>query len=138
MPKVKLTVNNRMRGSLGRINLDRKGKKVGKKLKVEINVKAHKGDKKELASSIKHELTHAKYPKMSEKEVYKRTRKTKITPQEQTNLLSKLRMAKINNKIGAIKRKLKIGRKDRVEPGTFISKINESKANFKKGVYGLI
>ncbi len=138
--KRKIVINNKMKGAMGRINLNRKGKVVGKKLVIEINKKAHvkngKLDKAELASSLKHELTHAKYPKMTEKEVYKRTAKTKIDPQEQAKLLAKLRMTKINRKLGAFKRKLKMDR-ETVEPGSIINK-SKSVSNFKQGVYGLI
>ncbi len=127
--KPTITVNNKMKGAMGSINLNRQGKYVGKP-KIEINLKAHKKngklDKSELASSIKHELTHAKHPKMPEKEVYKRTAKTKISPQEQTQLLSKLRGKTLNYRVGAAKRKLGMGKK-KVEPGALITNMNAQK-----------
>ncbi len=85
----KLAVNNKMKGALGKAEF-KKNTPTGK---IEINVKAHKGDKAELASTIKHEILHVKHPKMTEKEVYKRSAKTKIPPQEQTRLLRKLGVA---------------------------------------------
>lgn len=92
---------------------------------IEINVKAHRGDKRELASTIKHELMHVKHPKMTEKEIYKRTAKTKIDPREQAQLLSKLRDKKINYRAGAAKRTLKYKTRGSFEPGSLISKANE-------------
>ena len=65
---------------------------------------------------------------MTEKEVYKRSAKTKIPFAEQQKLLAKLRNKKSNYKVGAIKRKFKMGRVDS-KPGDFISKMNESKIN---------
>lgn len=124
--KSKLSVNNKLKGALGQMDPNTN--------RIEINVKKHKGDKKELASTIKHEMLHVKHPKMTEKEVYKKSRKTKISPQEQTKLIAKLRNKKINYKVGAIKRKLKFKRDERSEPGSLISK---SQA-FKKGVRALI
>ena len=91
--KYKISINNKLKDCLGQINLNRKGKVEGKKkkLKIEINVKAHKGDKKELASTIKHELMHAKYPKMTEKNVYKKSQKSKLKPKEISRLLKKIK-----------------------------------------------
>lgn len=114
--KAKISVNNKMKRGLGRMD--------PKTNKVEINVKAHKGDKKELASTVKHELLHVKHPKMTEKEVYKKSRKTKILPQEQSQLLAKLRGKKIHYKQGALKRKFKM---KTATPGDFISRMNDSK-----------
>lgn len=99
----KLKVNSRMK-ALGRFH-----PATGK---VEINVKAHKGDKKELASTIKHELLHKKYPKMTEKEVYKRSRKTKIAPSEQELLLRRL--------------------KGSFEPGSMIAEMNRRNSEARK------
>lgn len=118
LPKrVKLKVNNKMKKGLGRMDT-----RTGQ---IEINVKAHRGDKRELASTIKHELMHVKHPKMTEKEIYKRTAKTKIDPREQAQLLSKLRDKKINYRAGAAKRTLKYKTRGSFEPGSLISKANE-------------
>lgn len=120
--KYKLVVNNKMKGALGAAQYKDK-KPTGK---IEINVKNHKGDKAELASTIKHEMMHVKHPKMTEKEVYKRTTKTNISPEEQRKLLAKLHMKSTNYKGGAIKRKFKMG-KGTNAPGELISKMNEQK-----------
>ncbi len=125
--KVKVVVNNKMKGDFGATSFDKKNKPV----KVEINVKKHikkgKIDKAELASTIKHELLHVKHPKMTEKEVYKRSAKTKLSPQEQSQMLVKLRHAKINKSIGHLKRKFKVGKDEPVKAGTFITKLNAQK-----------
>lgn len=104
--KPKFKVNNKMK-SLGRMNT--------KTNVIEINKKKHKGDKKELADTIKHELTHVKHPKMKEKQVYKST--DNMTSSERSRMLSKLKG--IHYKQGALKRKYKIGRKG-TQPGDFI------------------
>jgi hypothetical protein len=61
---------------------DEKGKPIfgetdTKKRTIKINVKHNKQSKKrgELADTISHELLHAKTPRLSEKQVYKRTAK---------------------------------------------------------------
>ena len=118
--KAKIVVNNKLKGALGSAEFHDNGKPTGK---IHINVKAHKGDKAELASTIKHELTHVKHPKMTEKEVYKRTAKTKIPPKEQKKLLSKLSYAS-PQKVESMKRKYKMEGK----PGDLISKVNESRS----------
>lgn len=109
--------------------------------KVEINVRAHrrkgKVDKAELASTIKHELMHVKHPKMTEKQVYKRTAKTKIPYAEQQKLLSKLRNKKINYKLGATKRKLGIKRGEKTEPGALISK-SKTLSKKRMAIMGLV
>lgn len=133
--KMKIVVNNKMKGGLGASEFKKGNKPTGK---IEINVKKHKGDKAELASTIKHELMHVKHPNMTEKEVYKRTAKTKIAPEEQSKLIAKLKTKRLNYKTGALKRKYKISSSDKIEPGEFIRRANEAKANFKRGVYGLI
>lgn len=117
--KYKIGVNNKMKGALGRMDPNTN--------RIEINVRKHKGDKAELASTIKHEIMHVKHPKMTEKEVYKRTAKTKIPEGEQKQLLSKLRNKKLNYKTGVLRRKFKMKSSEPVSPGTFISKMNEDK-----------
>lgn len=86
MKKYKISIDNKLKGSLGEMN--------PKTNNIKINVQAHKKDgkldKAELASTIKHELMHVNKPKATEKEVYKATRKTKISPSEQSKLLAKL------------------------------------------------
>ncbi len=121
--KPKIQVNNKLKGALGASEF--KGKKPTGK--IEINVKKHKGDKKELASTVKHELMHVKHPKMTEKEVYKRTRKTKIGPKEQSQLLAKIRHKKLDHAMNGFKKKLKMDPQESLKPGSLISKYNESK-----------
>lgn len=129
--KAKILINNKLRGALGRIHVNTN--------KIEINVKKHKGDKAELASTIKHEMMHVKHPKMTEKQVYKKTAKTKISPQEQALLIAKLRTKKIHYKEGALKRKFKIARGEKTEPGTFIRKANDAKLSREQlAIRGLI
>ena len=122
--KVKIIINNRLKGSLGASEFVGKGRPTDMKAtgRIHINIKAHKGDKANLASTIKHELMHVKHPKMTEKEVYKRTAKTKISEKEQSKLLQHLRNKKLNYKTGALKRKFKMNKNEKVEPGTFINK----------------
>lgn len=124
--KVKIVINNKMRDTFGRT--------YDGSNKIEINLKHHKGDKAELASTIKHELLHVNHPKMTEKAIYKKSAKTKIPSEEQSKLLAKLRGKKMNYKKGALKRKFKMKRDEKVEPGTFISKAN----SFKAGIAALI
>lgn len=112
--KPKIVVNNKMK-AYGQTDV-----KTGV---VEINKKKHKGDKKQLADTIKHELYHVKHPKATEKQTYKNTGKLENMSQaEQTKLIAKLRMKKINYKGGAMKRKLKL--KGDLKPGDMISKMN--------------
>jgi len=122
MVKPKLSINNKLKGALG--SSEYKGKKPTGR--IQINVKKHKGDLRELASTIKHEIMHVKKPKATEKEVYKATAKMKINPAEQSKLLSKLRHKTLNYKAGAIKRKFKMG-KNKVGTGGLIEKANEIK-----------
>ena len=98
-------VKKKLKGALGKTDFDSKNRPT----KITIDVKKHKGDKAELASTIKHELMHVKYPKMTEKEVYKKTAKTKIPQSEQSKLLAKLKI------------------KSNFKPGEAISKMNEMK-----------
>lgn len=121
--KFKIKVNNKLKGALGSSDFKKGNIPTGK---IQINVKAHKGDKAELASTIKHEMMHVKKPKATEKQVYKATAKTKISEAEQNKLIAKLRMGKINQKAGAIKRKFKMGNAP-TKPGDMISKMNEQK-----------
>jgi len=123
--KIKMKVNNKMRGALGRMD--------PKTNKIEINVKAHGKDKANLASTIKHELLHVKHPKMTEREVYKKSAKTKIDPYEQSKLLSKLRNKSIENKVTEFKKGFKM--KGEVQAGDLITKMNEEK---RLGVMGLV
>lgn len=104
--KPKFRINNKMK-ALGRMDT--------KTNVIEINKKKHKGDKKELADTIKHELTHVKHPKMKEKQVYKST--DKMTSGERQRMLSKLKG--LHYKQGSLKRKYKMGR-TATQPGDFI------------------
>lgn len=126
--KIKIIINNKLKGALGASDFKGKGRPTQLKPtgKIHINVKAHKGNRAELASTIKHEILHVKHPKMTEKQVYKKTSKSKISHAEQSRLISKLRMSKINKKAGSLKRKFKMG-KVSTNPGDFISKMNETK-----------
>lgn len=95
MPKFKMKTNNGLGKVLGQVEVtDKKSKKYKV---IEINVKTHKGDKAELASTIKHEMMHVAHPKMHEKTVYKKTAKTKILPSEQKRLLAQFHKTKGKN-----------------------------------------
>lgn len=122
---MKIKVNNKLKGALGSADFKKGNIPTGK---IQINVKRHKGDKAELASTIKHEMYHVKHPKATEKETYKATAKTKISPAEQTQLLAKLRMKSLNYKGGAIKRKFKMGNAP-TKPGDMIARMNEQKSS---------
>lgn len=126
MKKYKIIVKNGMRDKHGLIlgNTDPKTKRIA----INVKAKPHK-DKRELASTIKHELMHVTHPKLTEKEVYKRTRKTKISPAEQSALLKKLHRKDLNSKVGALKRRFKMKREEEVVPGTFINKAKEESRN---------
>ena len=90
-----------------------------------INVKKHKGDKAQIADTIKHERYHHEHPQASEKATMKNTGKLEnMSSAEQNKLIAKLRMKKINYKQGVTKRKLKM--KGETKPGDLISKVNES------------
>lgn len=117
--KYKIVVNNKLKGSYGAMN--------PKTNKIEINLKAHKGDARELASTVKHELLHVNHPKMTEKQVYKKSAKTKLSYAEEQKMLAKLRNRKLNYKTGAIKRKLSITKGESVKPGDLIAKMNAQK-----------
>ncbi len=114
--KAKFVINNRMKAY---------GQTDTKTNVVEINKKKHKGDKRQLADTIKHELLHVKHPKMKEKTVYQKT-KSELSQPEQDKLIAKLRMKKLNYKVGATKRKLKAGRVE-FKPGELITKMNAQK-----------
>lgn len=118
--RYKIVINNKLRGDYGAMN--------PRTNKIEVNVKAHKGDMAELASTVKHEMLHVKSPQMTEKAVYKASAKTKIPLMEQHKLIAKLRHKKLHYKQGAIKRRFKIKQGEKVEPGSFISKMNSQKA----------
>ena len=130
--KAKIRIKNGLRDRIG-VKLGDSDTRTGI---IRINKKAHKKDKRELASTIKHELLHVKHPKMTEKNVYKKSAKTKISVGEQHKLLAKLKTKARNYKIGAAKRKFKLGRAD-FQPGTLINKINTQKAE-KAAIMGAI
>ncbi len=94
MPKVKIkiSIKNGLRDKAGAIMGDTDKEK--KRVRINLSHKAHKKDPSELASTIKHEMFHAKYPNMTEKEVYKKTCKTKIPEPEQKKLISMLKKKK--------------------------------------------
>lgn len=122
--KAKIVVNNKLKRSFGAMN--------PKTNKIEINLKAHKGDKKELASTIKHEILHVKHPKMTEKEVYKRSAKTKISEVEQNRLLSQLKTKTRHYREGAAKKKYKLSRD--FKPGELFNKAKENQSEYAKGL----
>lgn len=121
--KAKISVDNKLKGSYGETTIQK-----GKRPIVKINVKKHKGNKAELADTIKHEMYHAKHPKATEKTTYKAMPKV-ISPAEQNRLIAKLRSKKTNYKVGAAKRKLGISRRQKTEPGSLIRAMNERKQN---------
>jgi len=110
--KKRIVVDNHLKGSFGETEIT-----TGKPTVIKINVKKHKGDRAELADTIKHELMHAKHPKMHEKTVYKKMR-VPMSQTEQDAMVAKLRHKTLNMKVGAIKRKLKIHHK--TQPGELI------------------
>lgn len=97
---------------------------------IEVNKKAHKGDMKELASTVLHETLHVKHPKMTEKEVYKASAKTKIDPDERRALLARLRGARITKTANALRKKYKV---EGSEPGAIYQKANAQKPIREKG-----
>ncbi len=128
--KVPIVVNNKLKGDFGATSY--KGKGFNHPTKIEVNLKAHGKDRAELASTIKHELMHVKHPKMTEKQVYKMTAKTKIPEQEQSKLIAKLRHKGLNYKMGAAKRKFKLGKVE-MKPGELITNYNSQKVARTKG-----
>ena len=90
MVKIRIKINNKMKW-LGTAEKDKSSKKFGL---IEINKKKHKGDKAELASTIKHEIMHIKHPNMTEAEIYKKTRKTKLADGEIKKLLKVIKNKK--------------------------------------------
>lgn len=117
--------------------------------RIEINVKKHKGDKAELADTIKHEILHRKHPKSSEKSIQKKTQvdMSKMSYSEKEALTKKLRHKTLNYKGGVLKRKFKMSA-GKVAPGAYIQAMNSAKvqrktnqaktSNFKLGVEALI
>ena len=114
--RAKIGVNNKLKGSYGETTIQK-----GKPTRISINVKKHKGDKRQLADTIKHELMHAKHPKMHEKTVYKKM-EPEMSKAEQDKMLAKLRNKKMNYKQGAVKRKLKIKKGEKVKTGELITR----------------
>lgn len=108
--------------------------------KIEINVKKHRGDRLELADTVKHEMNHAKYPNAKEKTIKKKTKidMSKMSYGEKEALTKKIRIKKLNYKSGAIKRKFKM-KPGNVEPGEYIKRVNESKASRRRiAIDGLV
>jgi hypothetical protein len=115
--KYKMGVDNKLKGSYGMTIIEK-----GKTPVVKINVKRHNGNKAELADTIKHELLHVKHPKMTEKEVYKKT-KGKMSAKEQDQMIAKLHKKHINYRMGAAKRVFK--KSESTQPGDLINKSKE-------------
>jgi hypothetical protein len=63
--KLKIKVDNKLKAY---------GEEDDKNGQIKINIKKHKGNKSELADTIRHELIHLHHPKMHEKTVYKKTK----------------------------------------------------------------
>ncbi len=126
--KVSLRVNNKIKEY---------GNEQGGK--IEINVRKHRGDKAELADTIRHEMLHAKHPKASEKSIQKKTKvdMSKMSYPEKEALTKKLRHKALNYKVGAIKRKLKM-KPGNVEPGTYINQAKSKPSTLKIGIMGLV
>lgn len=114
-PKLKIKINNKLKAY---------GTYDTESGVMEINRKKHK-DKRELADTVAHELSHRRHPRAKEKTIQKMNA-PEISSTQQNKLVAKLRMKKLNYKIGATKRKFKMGAK-KTEPGEFISKVNENK-----------
>lgn len=104
MKKVPI-IKKRIKGALGMTYFNSKNKAT----RIEIDIKKHKGDKKELAATVKHELMHAANPNMLEKTVTTRSVKSKLQPGEEAKMLAKL------------------GMKPDFKPGDMITKMNEQK-----------
>lgn len=121
-PKMKVVVNNKIK-AYGQVDVSKKKRK--KLTIIEVNKKKHKGNKAELADTIKHEMEHVKHPNASEKTIHAST-PAHMSQAEQDRLVAKLRMKKLNYKSGAAKRRFKMGPKQ-TNPGDLISKMNESK-----------
>lgn len=124
MAKKSVKILNKKLGgrTLGKTEFNNKGKAT----KVTVDVKKHRGDKKELASTIKHELLHVKHPKMTEKEVYKKSAKTRIKPKEERSLVSKLK-GSLRSKVSKAQKDIKAGKKVSFQPGELLRKAQDIK-----------
>jgi hypothetical protein len=87
MKKYKFKIDNKM-SHLGEVDVETKSADRNL-IKINKRHPDHK-DPKELASTIKHEKLHVDHPKMTEKQAYKRSRKTKIGQNEANKLLREL------------------------------------------------
>ncbi len=113
IPKVKIVkkkLNGQALGFTHFKKFDGKLKGRANPYRVEIDVKAHKGDMAELASTVKHELLHVKHPTMTEKQVYKKSAKTKIPIKEQKQMLALLDNKK-QYKVGGLIEKMNKSKK---------------------------
>lgn len=116
-PKIKL---NKTKNTLflGHTYFDDNKKPTGKiNIYLKSHMKKNKLDVPELASTVKHELMHFNNPNMTEKEIYKRTAKTKLSNSEMKSLIAKLKIRGIT--------------KGEFKDGALISKVNESKQAIK-------
>lgn len=129
--KPKLSVDNKLKGKYGEATIEK-----GKPAVVKINVRKHKGNREELADTIKHELMHVKHPKMHEKTVRK-AMPEKMSKSEEDKLISKLRMKKLNYKSGAAKRKLKMGAV-KTRPGELITRAKSMSRPERDAIMGLV
>jgi len=114
--KIKISVDNKIRAF---------GEEQGGKIK--INVEKHKGNVKELADSVYHEVFHAKHPQATEKATYKKTHEAmkEMSLSEKRALADKVKRKTMHYKAGAVKRKFKMGR-GAVEPGAMYKKYKET------------
>ncbi len=86
--RYKIQIKNGLKDSKGALMGD--SDIVTGKIRINKNHNKHKKDSSELASTVKHEIMHVNHPRMTEKEVYKKSAKTKITQGEKRKLLAKL------------------------------------------------
>lgn len=119
--KYKIVVNNKIKAY---------GQSDTRTKLIEVNKKKHKGNKKELADTVLHEIKHLQHPKWSEKKVANSTPELENQSESlRQKMLAKLKDAQKtrNYKKGALKRKFHMKSDEKVVPGSFISKMNEMK-----------
>lgn len=106
------------------VKVNNKGKWLGRvDLKtglIEINKKRHKGNRREMLDTIVHEKLHLRHKNMKEKNIKRLTTKKieNMSYDEKQKHLAKVRMGKINKRVGDIKRmiKYKVEPKETQEP----------------------
>lgn len=128
MKKIKFKIDNRMKAY---------GTEQGGL--ITINKKKHKGDKAELANTILHEKLHVKHPQAKEKTIQKKAKVAteNMSYAEKAKLIAKIRMKNIHRKEGVLKKKFKMA-PGQVEPGAYISKVNEANSKKEVAIRGLV